>query len=186
MMKDTAQKVFLIAFGIAIIYLIFLRERKTSIQTIRITDTIPGPVRVIYDTMYIEVEKPVYLTKVIHPDTVYVDTSTLLVYKDSIVNDSIRFWQDVWVSGTISFWNQKYEPIIITHEVIKEQPLFVNQVVPARKLYLSGIIGGNVETFAPGVGIDYINRKDNLYGLSVQYLNGKPLYGFRIGAKIQF
>jgi len=184
-MKNLLKNGVLIVLTVGLLYVIFLRECKTKVETVVQTDTIVGPSLVIYDTIYITIEKPVYIVKnTVSYDTVYIDSSRFMVYNDSIVNDSIRFWQDIWVNGTIGIWNQRYEPIIVHRDTRYETPVYIKSTEIKRELFLSGILSGNVETFSPGVSLDYVNKKRHLYGVSVQYLNGKPLYGFRIGAKI--
>ena len=182
-MKDLIKNGFLIVLAVALVYVIYLREKRPRIETV--TEIVEGPVRVIHDTIYVKIGEPHYIVKTVTGyDTILVNNSNITVYLDSIVNDSIRFWQDILVDGSIYQWNQRYEPIFIMHEITTEQPIYTKITDIRRELYLCGILSGNYDAFSPGVSLDYINKKRNLYCVSVQYLNGRPLYGFRIGARI--
>jgi len=184
-MKDLVKNGFLIVLAIGLVYVIFLRECKPRVETVTTYDTIVGPSLVVYDTVYVIKEKPVYITKSIKADTVFVSRNReLRKYSDSIWNDSIHFRQTIMVDGHLTRLEQYYEPLHYFRDRVTEKPVYIKTYESKNEFYLSGIISGNLNTFSPGVSFDYINKKRHLYGVSVQYLDGKPLVGFRIGAKI--
>lgn len=182
-MKDLLKNTTLILITIGILYLIFLNECGRNDTIIYDTDTVEV-VTTIHDTVYIEVGKTVYLTKYVKADTVYIDTSQYTHYADSIVNDSIRFWQDVFVSGEIDFWNQRYEPIYTIRETQTVKEVKVTQKVDQRELFLSGIGGFGNQTYELGVCLDYVNKQRNIYGIYVTYSPHGVVTGGKIGKKI--
>lgn len=109
-------------------------------------------------------------------------------YKDSIVNDSIRIWDDLWVNGVIERWDRMYEPVIhtITKEVTISIPKIVTQnvYIGNNGLYISGLVGGNYNRFIYGASLDYITKKNNLYGIEYQRFGKENIYSFKIGAKL--
>lgn len=183
-MKDLLKNGVLIVFAIGIGYLIFLRECKPKVKTVMQYDTIVGPERVVHDTAYIIVKEPVYITKYLKPDTVYMGLKKFNLYNDSIWNDSIHFRQSLTVDGEIVRWTQYYEPLHYFRYVETERPVYITKDLVKRELYLTGILAGNMNAFSPGVSLDYINRKRNVYGLQVQYMDGFVI-GFRVGIKIR-
>jgi len=186
-MKDLLKNGLLIVFAVGIVYLIFLRECKQPVETIIQTDTIVGPSLVLYDTIYIIKEKPVYVTKYLKADTVFITKNTeMRRYIDSIWNDSIHFRQTFTVAGHMVSLEQYYEPLHYFRDRVTEKPIYIKSYEPKNEFYVSGILSGNLNTFSPGVSFDYINKKRNLYGVQVQYLDGNFIYGVRIGAKLKF
>ena len=118
-------------------------------------DTFIKEVQIKGDPVIVEVEVPVPIA---------VDPETNL-YVDSLVNDSIRFWQEIWTDGTINKWEKRYEPIMFFTEVTIEKlvPQIVEKEIPVyeRMIFMSGAAGGNQSAFMFGVDLDYVNKKQN-------------------------
>jgi len=194
-MKNLWKSGILVLLIIGIVYIIFLRECKYK----------PPEGFSLVETYYLEaLEKIVntppdtfVVTKLIkgdpvtitHTEFVYVTDSTQLkIYTDSIVNDSINVWSSIYIDGFLRSWEWKYKPITTTIE--RNINIYVPKIVekpvpvPVKGLYLSGIAGGNMDSFVFGAGIDFITKKNNLYGLQYQRFGEKNIYSVRIGAKI--
>lgn len=110
-------------------------------------------------------------------------------YTDSIVNDSIDVRIELMVKGIVSRWNWSYRPIIYRHETIVErtvpQPIPYEVLVDRAGLYVSLGVGGNQSAFMLSGDLDYINKKDNLYGVQYLRFNQKSFYLFKIGKVIR-
>lgn len=144
-------------------------------------DTIPGDtIRIKGDIVYVPKRIPV-------PYTVDAETN---LYTDSIVNDSIDVRIELMVKGIISKWNWSYRPVIHRFETIVERtiPKPMPYEVPVSKagLYGSFGVGGNQSAFILSGNLDYINKKDNLYGFQYLRFNQESFYLFKIGKKIKF
>ena len=194
------NKVSVILLGVAVLFIVYLLECKrndclelkdgemviaTSLweEVMALADK-PADTTYIHDTIIIK--KPVYIRIEI---PVPVETKDSIThYQDSIVNDEIRFWEDIWVKGVISAWEKKYEPVIQIREITTERivPQIVEMEVPIykRELYLSGALGGNAEMFSYGVDLDFINKKRNVYGLQYRRVHNEGFYYFKIGTKL--
>jgi len=145
-----------------------------------VPDTIRDTIRIKSDIVYIDNPVPVPVS--IDPEINF--------YTDSIVNDSINVWSEITVKGFINKWDWRYRPIIHRFEttIKKPVPMPVPYGVPVSKagLYGSFGMGGNRSTFMSSGSLDYINKKDNLYGFQYLRFNQKSFYMFRIGKKIKF
>lgn len=200
-MKNLVTSGILILVIIGVLYLIFLRECKK-------TEPCPPDGKVlidqsIWDSILIIANMPpvtVIDTFYLKGDTVYIisplpvpvpdpEDSTINNYADSLVNDKINVWYDFRLRGTLLDRQWKYIPI--TTQIVKETtnyvPKIVDNPIPVsqRGLYLSGLIGGNEQSFLFGGSLDLITKKDNLYGLQYQRLGNDNFYSFRLGAKIR-
>jgi len=188
---------FLLVIGCAILYIVYLREcrdhlrvpenmvlvRKSYLDslsiiphdTVRIHDT-----TIIGKTIKIPVEIPVPIATA--------DTQ-VVIYRDSTVTDSIRFWQDIWVRGMIERWEKRYQPITFIQEKTIETfiPVPKPYEVPVvkRELFLYGTVGGSPNTFMFGAGLAYVNKKGSFYGLKIDRFGQTNIYGFNIGAKLR-
>lgn len=201
-MKDLFKNGFLIVLAIGLLYMIFLRECKSTkcppsgsvlvtevfLDSLRSIADRP-PVIIIKDTIIYR-DTIIYLNKPIpshKPDSVLPNFN---VYVDSLYNDSIRVWTEMTIDGTLEMLNQWYQPIFRIREITKEipKPYPVPYEVPVSKygIYLSGILGGNANSFAAGAGLDIINKKDNLYGIQYQRIGNQNFYAIRVGFKIKF
>jgi hypothetical protein len=134
-----------------------------------------------------EVKEPVYIT---HDSLIYIEDSTgIKHYPDSLVNDSIRIWDDLYVKGIITKWDRRYEPVI--HTIETKVTVTVPQLVEVpvynsdNGLYPSLIMGGNSNTFIFGAGIDLITKKDFMYGFQYQRFGNENFYSIRFGAKLK-
>ena len=105
---------------------------------------------------------------------------------DSIVNDSIRFWQDIFVTGSIDIWSQRYEPIFVIRETQTVNTIHLTEKVYQHELFLSGMGGLGKQTYQLGISLDYVNKKRNIYGAYVTYTPQSIIVGGKIGAKIRF
>lgn len=200
-MKNLVTSGILILVIIGVLYLIFLRECKKTEpcppdgkvlidqsiwDSILIIANMP-PVTVI-DTFYLKGDT-VYITSPLPVPVPDPEDSTINNYADSLVNDKINVWYDFRLRGTLLDRQWKYIPI--TTQIVKETtnyvPKIVDNPIPVsqRGLYLSGLIGGNEQSFLFGGSLDLITKKDNLYGLQYQRLGNDNFYSFRLGAKIR-
>lgn len=182
------------------IYLVYIQECKREkdyipkgyvlvtngfIDTLQIIAEMP-PDTVHGDTTYIKGDI-IYLPGKEVPVPIPIDVETNF-YTDSIVNDKISIWMDVTVKGYLTEWNWEYEPIIIEKEIIitKYKPKIVpyEKLVSKSGVYASLGVGGNQSAFILSGGIDYISRRDKLYGLQFMRFNEQNYYLFRMGTKI--
>jgi hypothetical protein len=197
-MKNLLRSGVLVLITVMLVYILFLQQCRgknywipkgkiivnksawDSLKNIKPTiDTI------IHDT--IDIGDIVYVP---HDSLIYVvDSMGMKHYSDSIVNDSIHIWNDLFVQGIIKKWDQRYEPVIrtITETVTITVPQFVEVPVynSDNGLYPSIIVGGNSGSFLFGGGIDLITKKDYLYGLQYQRFGNKNIYSFKLGFKIK-
>ena len=199
-MKNLWKSGILILLVVGVLYIIYLRECKgpdpgppegyilvdkadwDSIIAVAneppdsfITITVvPGP------TVYLP-GKPVPVPQSVSGDTV--------AYSDSIVNDSINVWVDVMVEGLILSWDWKYNPITRHIETIIERkvpvPVEVKTAIYKRELFISGVVGGNMDAFSFGGDLDYINLKRNIYGLQYRRLGDEDFYYFKLGVSLK-
>jgi len=107
--------------------------------------------------------KPVYVDRPV-PTPVEVEPD-LKLYSDSIVNDSINIFDDIWVRGTIERWERRYQTVY--KETIKEitisKPVPIKYEVPAPQRGLYG---------AAGLGYE-LNYKNPLLSGELIYLTKK-------------
>ena len=199
-MKNLWKSGILILLVVGVLYIIYLRECKgpdpgppegyilvdkadwDSIIAVAneppdsfITITVvPGP------TVYLP-NKPIPVPQPVSGDTV--------AYSDSIVNDSINVWVDVMVEGLILSWDWKYNPITRHIETIIERkvpvPVEVKTAIYKRELFISGVVGGNMDAFSFGGDLDYINLKRNIYGLQYRRLGDEDFYYFKLGVSLK-
>lgn len=189
-----------VAVIILVIVLIFTREFKRNeicppegyaLISDNFIDSLTAianmPPDTIRDTLFLKGDI-VYLPGKEVPVPVPVDAK-INFYADSIVNDSVSVWVEITVRGIITKWDWKYQPIIIKESVtikipvIKPVPYEVS--ISKSGMYASLGIGGNQSAFILFGGIDYINRKDKLYGVQLMRWNEQNYYLFRLGTKIK-
>jgi len=143
-------------------------------------DTFVNVVVVPGDLVYLP-SKPIPIPVEIGKDT--------NMYSDSIVNDSINVWVDVMVEGLLLSWDWKYNPITKKVETIIEKkvpvPVPVEVPVYKRELFLSGVVGGNMNAFSFGADLDLVNKKRNIYGLQYRRVGSDNFVYFKIGTKIK-
>lgn len=197
-MKKLLNSGILILIAVMLVYILFLQQCRGKDYWIPENKVLIS--KSLYDSL--KNFKPTVDT-VIHIDTiigkpVYVDRPVpvpvevqgeLRHYKDSLVNDSIRVWDDLSVQGVIQSWKKKYEPVIhvkteivtVTVPQIIENPTYITD----NGLYLSGVAGGNSDAFLFGASADLITKKDFLYGFQYQRFGDQNFYSLRFGAKIK-
>ncbi|GAG61470.1 unnamed protein product [marine sediment metagenome] len=135
-------------------------------------------------------EPPVHTT---HTEFVYMTDTVypgLNIVEDSIVNDSIRIWDRLYIEGLLNKWERRYEPVIRTIETeikvpvpqIVEKPVYL----PARGLYFGPVIGGNNNAFLFGGSLDYVTSRDNIYKLQFVRVGGDNFYMLGMGTKLSF
>lgn len=186
-----------IILAIAVLYIIFLRECKYkptegfSLVADSFIDSLEKVTNMPPDTFVVTKIVKGETVTITHTEFVYITDSTqsgIKIYTDSIVNDSINVWSSIYIDGFLRSWEWKYKPIttIIERNINIYVPKIVEKPVPvpAKGLYLSGIAGGNMDSFVFGAGIDLITKKNNLYGLQYQRFGEENIYSIRIGAKI--
>lgn len=198
-MKELLRSGVAILIGLLIAYIVFLRDcrgkdyyipedkvliRKSTWDSIEKKLFVKDSLIYIHDSF--EVKEPVYLVR---DSFIYVEDSIgIKHYSDSLVNDSIRIWDNLYIQGIITKWERRYEPVIhtiketitVTIPRIVEQPVYYTN----NGIYVSVIMGGNSNTFALGGSLDYINKKNNLYGLQYQRIMDQNIYSVKMGFKI--
>ncbi len=204
MVKKTLQSGFLIILVIGVLYIIYLREFKGS------PDGLPDGYVLVsesaWDSIASLANKPPEIDSfitIIKGDPIYLDKPTdaplpeaevtidtnIVTYSDSLVNDSINAWIDFKLSGELLALWWRYRPIIT--EITTEKLIYVPQIinndvsVPARGLFISGVVGGNASTFSFGADLDLINRKKNIYGIQYRRMGNDNLYYFKLGVPIK-
>ena len=200
-MKDFLRNGALVMLVIAILYIIFLRECKKpepcppAGYTLVLTKTWDSVIIVTNMPPVIKIKK-----EYIKGDTVYLPSlpvpvpdpkdTTILNFHDSLKNDKIDAWVDFRLRGELLSFRWGYVPITTTITLTETfyVPKIVDKPVPVSQngLYLSGLLGGNMNTFMYGGSLDLITKKDNLYGLQFQRLGNQNFYSFRLGARIRF
>lgn len=192
------NKISVVLLGIAVLFILYLLECKRtpdaipkgyvmmSQDAIDSINALSGISTVVIQVDTLIVKEPVYIKAEIPVPTEIVVGVTH--YQDSIINDSIRFWEDIWVKGSVTAWQKKYEPIIHYKETLVEitVPQIVFNEVPVykRELYLSGVIGGHATMFSYGLDLDFVNKKRNIYGLQYRRAMDNNFLYFKIGTKI--
>jgi hypothetical protein len=110
------------------------------------------------------------------------------VYKDSLINAEINVSVRDSVKGVLLARSWEYKPIVtkITETKTVFVPQIVNNDVPVSQngVYLYGLIGGNSSMFAPGVGVDFITKKNTEIGGVYQRYNGTNVFSVKLGFKL--
>lgn len=90
-----------------LVFLYLAKCQEPSTKVITITDTVTVE-RV--DTLLVEKEKPIYLTKWIDdPTVIYVDSSGIKQYSDTtVISDNFFFWYNADVNGSLESMNISY------------------------------------------------------------------------------
>ncbi len=145
------------------------------------------------------------------PDTVYRDTGTthiiveyrdrpvpvpvevepdINLYKDSTLSDTFKFWIEAYVKGTLDRWNWEFDITrqVITNTVEIPAPYPVEVPVPVSKagVYISlGIGGTHTGKMGTGPRLDYLTKKDRMYGIAYTRIGPENFYEFRLGTRIR-
>lgn len=140
---------------------------------------------------------------IVRDTTIYKDTTVFVTtefeepqeddsinhYQDSIVNDTMRVWVDVYANELYDIeW--QYEPVIqkrikkikVPHPVIVEKPVEAENTFN-RGVYLTGGVGFN-DGFTGNAGLGYMPNQDMMYGVNVTRINDKTIYGFQINKRL--
>ena len=197
-MKKILGKGILALFVIGILYIIYLQECErdpgtpegyilvNQIDWDSMIVRANRPPQITIDTFYLKGD-PVYLPGKEIPIPVIVGVDTNL-YQDSIMNDSINVGIDIVVAGTILHWDWWYNPITSRIETIIEKPapfpFPVETPIYKRELFLSGVIGGNMNAFTFGADLDLVNKKRNIYGIQYRRFGDENFYYFKVGTKL--
>ena len=179
--RKIANNLLLLAVLILLGYVIFLRECKRPkpvIKTVYKTDT----VTIIRDTI-------IYLNKIIYRDRnipVPIETKPegTKIYRDSlIIPDTLNLWITDEIRGELIKRDIAFRPVI--HQKMVTNTITNKELVPQKGVYLSGILGYGINNEVSfGASIDYINKKNNLYGLQYQRIGPYNFYSFKIGTKL--
>ena len=145
------------------------------------------PTDTVHDTTIVKGDI-VYITKEV-PVPVSIDPQTNF-YTDSLIKKDISVWVDITVKGVVTKWDWKYQPVIIketeTITIYKPKPVPYEIKISKSGMYASLGVGGNEFAFILSGGIDYINRRDKLYGVQYMRFSEQNYYLFRLGTKITF
>jgi hypothetical protein len=184
-------------------YIIFLRECR------RVADPCPGEGKLIvsraaWDSLLAVADRD----PVVRVDTVWLkgdvievikevpvggvdiaDTS-VTVYADSLVNDSIDVGIRMGVRGELLWWKWRYRPV--TQVIHIDSTIYVGvpvevpveTVVNRRGLYGYGIAGGAEDAFLWGGGVDFITRNDTEIGYMYQRFGDRGFHSVKVGVKL--
>jgi len=145
------------------------------------------PADTVHDTTIVKGDI-IYITKEV-PVPVSIDPQTNF-YTDSLIKKDISVWVDITVKGVVTKWDWKYQPVIIketeTITIYKPKPVPYEIKISKSGMYASLGVGGNEFAFILSGGIDYINRRDKLYGVQYMRFSEQNYYLFRLGTKITF
>jgi hypothetical protein len=197
-MKDLWKNGVVVLLIMAGLYIIFLRECKHPtvypakdeiIIKKSVWDSIVSignlPPKITHDTVYVK-GRTVYVAM----PTYVVDKkdTTIKDYSDSIKNDEINVNIAFKLRGDLIYWNMSYTPIV--KQVITDKTVYVPKIVdrevpvPKNGLFGYAIVGGNGNRFIPGIGLDFITKKNTIVGIQYQRLGSENLFGVRLGMKI--
>lgn len=147
----------------------------TYVQVIGDTVYLPSKRTVIYTTVWDTLIKPgdtITVVKQYNNTNIYQDSIQIDSFGQVLINDSIR-------------WNRILSRNIKHNLQIPVTTIHTKELIPQRGTYLLGTINTN----GIGGGIQYINKKEYLFGLSagITVLNASinPYVGFSVGKKIR-
>ena len=194
-MNEALRNSSIILLTITVLLLIVLRECKDKVCPPQ------GAVLVsqsYLDSLVAEARKPAQVVikdSVRHKDTIiYIDrpvplpmldsSHQLRVYRDSIITDSLRLWDEIHVNGTLEKHLTWYKPVIFERieTITKPYPVPVNipTEIDRREVYLSALFGGNSKGVVFGGSLDY-TYKDRTFGLQYQKLAEQDYLILRAG-----
>lgn len=200
-MKDFWKGGIIVLLIIGALYIIFLRECKSSKPCIADNEMIIK--KSVWDSIQKLANKPAEVridtVRIVLPARVIVKTvpipiqdlkdTTINNYKDSLVNEDIRVWFDCSVKGKILTTGWLYEPVVttITKETIKYVPKIVDNPInmPKNGLYLYVTGGVNSSNVILGGGIDFITKKDTEIGYLYQRYGTMNFHSLKLGFKLK-
>lgn len=204
MIKDILKKVLknglLTIFIVAVFYILYLRECRRP-------DPCPPDNMVLVEQSFIDslnviANQPVKIDTIIpDPIIIYVkddtplpqpepepEDTTINNYADSLVTDYFTAWYNFQLQNNqLINRNWKYSvtgPIEIIIEKTVPQPVPYEVEAIRRSLYGSIAAGGDMDIFVYGIDLDYINKKNNLYGIQYRRFGNKGIIGFKMGIRI--
>lgn len=138
----------------------------------------------------------VYLEKIVFKDRsipypVY-NRGDIAFYSDSLINDTISLIINDTIEGKLRNRVIQYRPRerVKTIEVTKYIPKIVtvqNEIEVKRAMLYGGLeIGGNRDTFIPGVEVGVITKSNNIYSLQYQTNFSKSFFSVGIKKIITF
>ncbi len=139
---------------------------------------------------------------IVRDTTIYKDTTIYVVkefekpepddsvnhYRDSLVNDEIRVWADIYAEKLFNIeW--QYQPVLkkqVTtirepYPVIVEKPIEI--VTEAKGIYATGGIGFG-EGFVGRVGLGYMPDSQKMYGVEVMRVGEQTIFGINTTFKL--
>lgn len=117
------------------------------------------------------------------------DSETLRYYQDSIINDELAIYINDTIMGTLCSREIGYE-LFVPEEVIKKEvvekkvPVPVNVPVPRHGFYFGGGLGAGKNGFKVQGNLDYLGKKDQIYGLQAEYVFLGDISGTFLSARI--
>lgn len=197
-MKDLWKSGILILLIIGVLYIIFLRECKHTPSPA--TDEITIKKKVWDSIQFLAHKPPVVRIDTFYKEApiVYVQGKPVLIpvvnndstkqYKASIINKEINVGVDLKVKGELLDLQWQYKPIVkeIRIDSLIYVPHIVNNPVPIQKtgIFISVNMGGNVNSFLFGGGIDFITKKNTELGYIYQRYGSQNFHSFKIGIKL--
>ena len=205
-MKDLFKNGVIVLLVIAILYIIFLREckspqpcpaedemliKQSTWDSILSVANKPPEIRI--DTQWIS--KPTVTPnpqpEIPEPtiDELWPEAGIPVYdYADTLKNKEIDVWVNYKVRGELIAREWHYNPVTTEIEIekIKYVPKIVNVEVPVSKngLYLSGIAGGNKNAFLFGGGLDFITKKETMFGYQYQRFGNDNIHSVRAGFRL--
>lgn len=199
-MKDFWKSGVLILLIIGVLYIIFLRECKK--------ETCPPQGQVLlsqaaWDSIQAIANKP----PEIKVDTFWKEGPTIYIpgkpipvpvkdpkdttinhYSDSLNRKDINVWYDFKVRGTLLDRTWKYNPTFLYTVETKTiyVPKIIKDPIPIYKsnVFVYGQLGGNLNTFIPGAGVDYTTKKGTEFGYLYQRWGKENIHSFKLGTRI--
>lgn len=200
-MKKIVSSGVIILVVIGVLYIIFLRECKTTICPPKgqvlvnqatwdsIKSLVNKPPVIKHDTLWIKgdvvhvPQKPLPTPKPEPRD------SSINNYKDSVVNKEINTHYDFKVKGKLLWREWHYIPIIekITDSITIYAPKIVDNPIPVSRnvVYISGMTGGNFNTFLFGGELQLITKKGTVIGGNYQRWGKSNIYEAKLGIPIR-
>ena len=199
-MNEALRNSSIILLTIAVLFLIVLRECKDKVCP---PDGAVLVSQAYLDSLITEAGKPAQVVikdSIWYKDTIiFIDrpvplpmldsSHQLRVYRDSVITDSLRLWDEIHVKGTLEKHLTWYKPVIFERTVIetitKPYPVPVNIPVESnrREVYLSALFGGNIKSAVFGGSLDYTYNSKS-YGLQYQNLAGQDYLIVKAGFSI--
>lgn len=201
-MKDLWKSGVLILLIIGVLYIIFLRECKSP-------PACPPKGQVLvaqstWDSIKALANKPPIIkrdTIRIKGDIVYVPSSplpqpkpepkdsTINTYSDSLIRNNINVWYSFKVKGVLLERTWVYLPVttLVNESITHFIPYIIDRPirVPVNGLFVYGMVGGNMNSFLPGAGADFITKKGTEFGYLYQRYGTENFHNFKLGIKIQ-